>query len=85
MGDCVEISDVKMQTQMPALVSNRAVTTYAILWCLGFPLACAGSYFHIPLVKWPGIVLLAPFSLYIALMTILSTISFIRDVKRGQL
>ena len=70
---------------IPRLLSNSAVKTYAILWCIGFPLACAGSYFHLSLVKWHGIVLLAPFSLYIALMTILSTISFIRDVKRGQL
>jgi hypothetical protein len=66
---------------IPRLLSNRAVTTYAILWCIGFPLACAGTYFQLPFLKWPGYILLAPFSLYIALMTILSTISFIRALK----
>ena len=65
------------------IISNRAVTIYAVLWCVGFIPACAGDYYRLSFLKWSGLILMFPFSLYVAVMTVLSVISFVRAVRRG--
>lgn len=70
---------------MSPIISNRAVTIYAVLWCVGFLPACAGAYYRHPFLKWFGLILMFPFSLYVAVMTVLSVISFVRAVRRGPL
>ena len=69
---------------MVRLLSDRAVSVYAILWCAGFMAFCAGAYFRLACLKWLGLVLLVPFSLYVAIMIVASVVAFLRAVRRGR-
>ena len=77
-----------MSTETPAVfktaMSDRAATIYAALWSIGFFPACAGAYWGSPWAKWCGLVLMAPFSLYVALMALLGTISFVRALMHAR-
>jgi hypothetical protein len=57
---------------IPRIISDRAATAYSIIWVVGFPLSFVGGHFHHPKVKWAGYALMAPFTIYVALMTVLS-------------
>ncbi len=68
---------------MSPIISNRAVTIDSIFWCVGFLPACAGSYYRLSYPIRAGLILMFAFSLYVAVMTVLSAISFVRAVRRG--
>jgi len=67
------------------MLSDRAASAYAVMWCVGFVPACMGAYWKWVYVKWVGAALMTPFSLYLALMLVLGTISFVRAVRRGEM
>ena len=66
------------------IMSDRASTVYAVLWCVGFVPACGGAYFHFAWMKWTGLILVAPFTIYVAVMAVLSAIAFVRWMRSGE-
>jgi len=70
---------------IPWYVSDRATSVYAVVWCVGFGPACAGAYWHLTVVKWAGMALMAPFSVYVAVMAVLSAVALMRAIRRGEM